>query len=217
MTARGPRIDDERQTPEWRDEAAAERRRAAERRSGRAPRGSAPGAGAVAPAAGPRASAAADPERRSGAERRAVAPRRAAAAPACERLAPGRRARREGTAHPAHDHLPAAALRSGHGLQRLDRQGLLLVRLELVSDRASGVLRRDRPDRHGGARASRLRRLAAGRAPLALRPGHLLVVLVPGIGTSVNGARRWIIVAGFSYSPSELAKLAWSCSWPASS
>jgi cell division protein FtsW len=36
----------------------------------------------------------------------------------------------------------------------------------------------------------------------------LLVVLVPGIGTSVNGARRWIVVAGFSYSPSELAKLA---------
>ena len=36
----------------------------------------------------------------------------------------------------------------------------------------------------------------------------LLVVLVPGIGTAVNGARRWIIVAGFSYSPSELAKLA---------
>ncbi len=36
----------------------------------------------------------------------------------------------------------------------------------------------------------------------------LLVVLVPGIGTEVNGARRWIIVAGFSYSPSELAKLA---------
>ena len=26
----------------------------------------------------------------------------------------------------------------------------------------------------------------------------LLVVLVPGIGTEVNGARRWIIVAGFS-------------------
>ncbi len=39
----------------------------------------------------------------------------------------------------------------------------------------------------------------------------LVVVLVPGIGTSVNGARRWIIVAGFSYSPSELAKLACVC------
>ncbi len=39
----------------------------------------------------------------------------------------------------------------------------------------------------------------------------LLVVLVPGIGSEVNGARRWIIVAGFSYSPSELAKLACIC------
>ncbi len=39
----------------------------------------------------------------------------------------------------------------------------------------------------------------------------LLVVLVPGVGTEVNGARRWIVVAGFSYSPSELAKLACIC------
>jgi cell division protein FtsW len=39
----------------------------------------------------------------------------------------------------------------------------------------------------------------------------LLLVLVPGVGTQVNGARRWIIVAGLSYSPSELAKLACVC------
>jgi len=39
----------------------------------------------------------------------------------------------------------------------------------------------------------------------------LAAVLVPGIGTAVQGARRWIIVAGFSYSPSELAKLACVC------
>ena len=36
----------------------------------------------------------------------------------------------------------------------------------------------------------------------------LLAVLVPGIGTSVNGARRWIIVGGQSMTPSEFAKLA---------
>jgi len=36
----------------------------------------------------------------------------------------------------------------------------------------------------------------------------LLAVLVPGVGSEINGARRWIIVAGYSFSPSELAKLA---------
>ena len=50
------------------------------------------------------------------------------------------------------------------------------------------------------------------RRPLcAIALASLLLVLVPGIGTMVNGARRWIIVAGFSYSPSELAKLAAVC------
>ncbi len=36
----------------------------------------------------------------------------------------------------------------------------------------------------------------------------LLAVLVPGIGTKINGARRWFRVAGFSLQPSELAKFA---------
>jgi cell division protein FtsW len=36
----------------------------------------------------------------------------------------------------------------------------------------------------------------------------LVLVLVPGIGTRVNNAQRWIIINGFSFSPSELAKLA---------
>lgn len=35
----------------------------------------------------------------------------------------------------------------------------------------------------------------------------LAAVLVPGIGTRVNGAQRWLRVAGFSMQPSELAKV----------
>jgi cell division protein FtsW len=36
----------------------------------------------------------------------------------------------------------------------------------------------------------------------------LLAVLVPGLGTVVNGARRWIVLGGQSVTPSEFAKLA---------
>jgi cell division protein FtsW len=36
----------------------------------------------------------------------------------------------------------------------------------------------------------------------------LVLVLVPGIGASRGGARRWILLAGFTFQPSELAKLA---------
>ncbi len=36
----------------------------------------------------------------------------------------------------------------------------------------------------------------------------LLLVLVPGVGFKVNGARRWLRFAGLSFQPAELAKLA---------
>jgi len=36
----------------------------------------------------------------------------------------------------------------------------------------------------------------------------LVLVLIPGVGSTVKGARRWFRVAGLSFQPSELAKLA---------
>ena len=50
------------------------------------------------------------------------------------------------------------------------------------------------------------RRLALPLAGLAL--AGLVAVLVPGVGSVVNGARRWLVVAGQSFMPGELAKLA---------
>lgn len=43
---------------------------------------------------------------------------------------------------------------------------------------------------------------------LALTLVCLILVLIPGIGASRGGARRWIALAGFAFQPSELAKLA---------
>lgn len=47
-------------------------------------------------------------------------------------------------------------------------------------------------------------------APLLLVATSLLLiaVLIPGVGTRVNGAQRWLRYGGFSLQPSELAKIA---------
>jgi len=46
--------------------------------------------------------------------------------------------------------------------------------------------------------------------PLVLLIGLVLLFLpfVPGLGKEINGAKRWIIVFGYSFQPSEFAKLA---------
>jgi len=194
MTARGPSTDDERQTPGWRDEAASERRRAAERRAGQRRAAAASG-----PARGP-AREPARPEQRRGAERRAAASRRAAA--------PGARERRilltttcllllYGLVMAYSASTAQAFFSYGSSWYEIERQAFFAV-LGLI---AMVVL----------ARVDYVvwRRVALPLYVFALL--SLVVVLVPGIGTSVNGARRWIIVAGFSYSPSELAKLACIC------
>lgn len=53
------------------------------------------------------------------------------------------------------------------------------------------------------------RRLARLAYPLLLvAVALLLLVLVPGVGTEVGGARRWIRLLGFGLQPAEVAKLA---------
>ncbi|KFA90578.1 putative lipid II flippase FtsW [Archangium violaceum] len=54
------------------------------------------------------------------------------------------------------------------------------------------------------------RRLARLAYPLLLVTLVLLVlVLIPGIGTTAGGARRWIRFPGFGLQPAEVAKVAW--------
>jgi cell division protein FtsW len=54
------------------------------------------------------------------------------------------------------------------------------------------------------------RRLARFAYPLLILTFILLVaVLIPGIGGSAGGARRWIRLPGFSLQPAEVAKVSW--------
>ncbi len=55
------------------------------------------------------------------------------------------------------------------------------------------------------------RRMARLAWPLLLLAILLLIaVLIPGIGTVVNGARRWIRFPGVSIQPAEIAKVCWA-------
>ncbi len=43
---------------------------------------------------------------------------------------------------------------------------------------------------------------------LAISAVLLILVIIPGVGVYLNGSRRWLSVAGMSFQPSELAKMA---------
>ena len=62
----------------------------------------------------------------------------------------------------------------------------------------------------GGRRAPRFPVVLAtcGARLLVVTIVLLAAVLLPGVGTRVNGARRWLRHGGFQFQPSELAKLA---------
>lgn len=61
----------------------------------------------------------------------------------------------------------------------------------------------------GGIMCMDYRRLRPLAKPLMFAVfGMLVVVLIPGIGTSTYGARRWFSVGPFNFQPSELAKIA---------
>ncbi|GAB3127748.1 hypothetical protein GCM10027289_05670 [Tsukamurella serpentis] len=55
-------------------------------------------------------------------------------------------------------------------------------------------------------RPALLRRTALGGVLISL--ALLIAVLIPGVGSKVGGARRWIDVGGFTLQPSEIAKVA---------
>ncbi len=192
MTARRPTdpgADDELRPPAWLDSPAPERRAAGERRAGQR---------REAPLPRP-------PQRRPVTERRGDERRKTAAR---RHAAPGQRERRllltttlllllYGLVMAYSASTAKAFFTYGSSWYMIERQAFFAV-IGLVA-----MVLCARIDYVW------LRRAAVPLWIFAL--ATLLLVLVPGVGSQINGARRWFLVAGFSYSPSELAKLASVC------
>ena len=68
----------------------------------------------------------------------------------------------------------------------------------------------DGPGGDGGGDEGGLARLARFAYPLLMLTFVLLVlVLIPGVGTTAGGAQRWIRLPGFGLQPAEVAKFSW--------
>jgi cell division protein FtsW (lipid II flippase) len=99
--------------------------------------------------------------------------------------------------------LPASFVLSGIGLA-------FVTRLDpgLAATRSSGSLWQWRPLVATLALVPSLEHLAQVQVHDHARAGLVLLVLPGLIGTEVNGARLWIRVAGFSFQPGEIARIA---------
>ncbi|MBV8713075.1 MAG: FtsW/RodA/SpoVE family cell cycle protein, partial [Solirubrobacterales bacterium] len=128
-------------------------------------------------------------------------------------LSPGRPTARPAARapHPDDGHALPAGVRGGDGLQRVLAIGRSLTgRQRHRAVRSVSGVRRRRPGRDARARAPGLE-IFTPRLVTVLLLGSfalLLLVLVPGFGVAVYGARRWFSAGPIQFQPSELMKLA---------
>jgi len=127
-------------------------------------------------------------------------------------------------------HASQPQVRCGPGDPAIPLITLALVGIGLVMTFSSSYAVLTRGDGSGDTYGLLLRQLGAGiagcglllllwrlspeahfkTAPilLAVSVGLLVLVFVPGIGVSANGARRWVRIFGYQFQPSEIAKVA---------